>query len=199
MIAPASLFICQVAFAAGLADKVQGAYRKTDNFRADFVQKTSVEILDREVEEGGDLVFSKPGRFSIHYQGKNERQYLSDGHTLWIYHPKDKEVEVIDDVQDIIAKEALVFLGGLGEMTREFKVTEGKGNQLTLVPKAKSAPFSKLILTIRPETSLVREVDLFPRSGNKSHYVFSGVKVNESLPESTFVFKKSGVKEIRRD
>lgn len=188
------------AFAGGLADRVQDAYRKTESFRADFTQQTKIEVLDRDVEESGDLLFSKPGKFSIHYKGKNERQYLSDGRTLWIYHPRDKEVEVIENVQDLVAKEALAFLGGLGEMTKEFRVTEGKDGQLTqltLIPKSKSAPFTKLVLTIDPQTSLVREADLFPKSGNKSRYVFSGVKTNESVADGLFTFKKSGVKEIR--
>lgn len=183
-------------FAAGLAEKVQDTYRKTGTFRADFVQQTKIEVLDRNVEESGDLVFSKPGKFSIQYQGKNERQYLSDGHTLWIYHPKDKEVEVIENVGDIVSQEALVFLGGLGRMNEEFKVTEGAEGSLTLIPRSQSAPFTKLILSIDPKTSLVSAAELFPKSGNKSRYVFSGVKTNEGVSDGIFVFKKSGVKEI---
>jgi outer membrane lipoprotein carrier protein len=190
------LVTAHTAFAGGLADRVQAAYRKTDSFRADFTQQTKIEVLDRDVEESGELLFAKPGKFSIQYKGKNEREYLSDANTLWIYHPKDKEVEVIENVRDMVSKEALVFLGGLGEMTQEFKVSEGKDGRLTLVPKSKSAPFSKLELTIDPQTSLVSEADLFPKSGNKSRYVFSGVRTNESVPPGRFIFKKSGVKEI---
>ncbi len=185
------------AFAAGLADRVQAAYRKTDMFSADFVQKTRVELLDREIEESGQLLFSKPGKFLIHYQGKNERQYISDGLTLWIYHPRDKEVEVVEHVPDMISREALVFLGGLGDMTKEFKVEESKSDQLVLEPKSKTSPFSKLILTIAPDTSLVSAVTLFPKSGNRSDYAFTNVRTNGSVPESTFQFKKSGVKTTR--
>lgn len=194
-----AVFFCAMsAFvsAAGLAEKVQETYRNTESFRADFSQKTHVELLDREVEEAGELNFAKPGRFSIHYQGKRERQYLSNGKTLWIYHPREKEVEVIDDVQDVVAKEALVFLGGLGEMTQEFRVAEGKDGGLVLTPKSKSSPFTRLQLKIDPATFLVSEVVLFPKSGNQSRYIFSSARVNEPVAEGAFVFKKSGVKEI---
>lgn len=187
-----------LVWAGELAEKVQETYRGTESFRADFSQKTHVELLDREVEEAGELIFAKPGRFSIHYQGKRERRYLSDGKTLWIYHPREKEVEVVDNVQDVVAKEALVFLGGLGEMSKEFRVTEGKKDGgLVLTPKSKLSPFTKIRLKIDPVTSLVSEVVLFPKSGNQSHYLFSSVRVNEPVAEGTFVFKKAGVKEIR--
>ncbi|HSA59698.1 MAG TPA: outer membrane lipoprotein carrier protein LolA [bacterium] len=181
----------------GLAERVQDAYRNTESFSASFTQKTVVEVLDREVSESGELVFSKPGRFSIRYGGKRERHYLSDGETLWIYHPKDKEVEVIDHVQDVVSKEALAFLGGLGEMSKEFKVSEGKDDSLTLVPRSKSSPFSKIILTVDPADHLARGATLFPKGGNKSEYVFSAVRANEPVSESTFKFSKSGVREIR--
>lgn len=187
------------AFAGGLADKVQETYARTDTFAADFTQKTLIELLDRDVEEAGHLIFSKPGRFQIHYKGKNERQYISDGQTLWIYRPREKEVEVIERVQDTVSREALVFLGGLGEMQKEFKVTEPKegGLVLNLVPRSKSSPFTKLSLTIDPETSLVSAVELFPKSGNRSRYEFKKVQSNQLVPGSTFQFKKSGVREAR--
>jgi outer membrane lipoprotein carrier protein len=190
------LLMAKLTFAGGLADRVQDAYRKTDSFSAKFTQKTMVELLDRETTESGELVFAKPGRFSIHYEGKRERQYLSDGDTLWIYHPKEKEVEVVNDVQDLVSREALVFLGGLGEMTKEFKVSDSGVHELTLVPKSKSSPFSKIILIVDPSDFLARGTTLYPKSGNKSEYSFSDVRANEPVSESTFKFSKSGVKEI---
>jgi outer membrane lipoprotein carrier protein len=192
-------FSLSSAFAAGLAGEVQDAYRKTDYFQADFIQKTFVEVLDRDTEEVGTLLFSKPGRFAIRYQGKREREYLSDGETLWIYHPREKEVEIFEDVKDVISREALAFLGGLGGMSKEFKVKEDQKakNYLILIPRSSASPFSKIILKIDPHTHLVSEATLFPKSGNRSHYIFSSVRVNEPTPPGTFHFKKNGVKEIR--
>ena len=177
------LFLCaNVAHASELIEKVQHAYQQTDQFQADFIQKTKIEVLDREVTEKGHMIFAKPGHFRIHYEGDRERVYVSDGKTLWISHPKEKEVETYKN-QDILAKEALVFLGGLGEMTKEFRVSENNG--LVLIPKSKQSPFTKIILTIDPKTSLVRGATLFPKSGNFSHYDFSHIQTLE-LPQTTF-------------
>jgi outer membrane lipoprotein carrier protein len=184
------------SLAAGLVEKVQQTYRQTEQFRADFVQTTKIEVLDRVVEEKGQLVFAKPGKFLIHYRGARERKYISDGKTLWIYRPKEKEVEIYEDLKNVVAREALAFLGGLGEMTKEFRVNE-KGGELLLVPKRKGAPFVQLILKINPESHLVQEATLFPKSGNESRYLFSAIRVNEPVPETTFEFHESGTKEVR--
>lgn len=186
--------------ASDLAQKVQQTYRDTHSFQADFTQSTHIELLDRDQVEEGILTFAKPGQFLIHYSGKNERDYISDGKTLWIYHPQEKEVEVIEKAQNILSREALVFLGGLAEMTQEFKVTEekaqDKAHQLTLVPKSKSSPFLRLLLQVDASDSFVHEMTLFPKSGNQSHYVFSNIHRNINIPDSVFKFKKTNVKVI---
>lgn len=173
------------SYAAGLALKVQETYRQTETLQADFVQKTFIEVLEREVEERGRFVFSRPGRFMIRYEGTNPRRFISDGKTLWIERSDEKEVEVYENVEDLVSREALVFLGGLGEMTREFRVTESGKDEIVLVPRKKGSLFAKLILRI-DDDSLVREATLFPRSGNRSHYRFLSVERNRPVPAGTF-------------
>lgn len=180
-----------------LAEKVQSAYRKTETFRANFIQKTHIAALDRDVEEKGELVFSRPGKFSIHYQGDRERHYISDGKTLWIYRPQDKEVEIYEKLNDMVSREALAFLGGLGEMNKEFVVSLPGAELLRLVPRSASSPFKEIQMTVDPVTSLAASVRLFPKSGNQSHYRFTDVRTNEKVSDKTFQFHERGVRETR--
>ena len=174
------------ASASGLVRQVQEAYRKTDSFHANFVQKTHVAILDRDIDEQGELTFAKPGKFLIYYQGKNERKYISDGNTLWIVRPREKELETYPHVKDLLSNEALIFLGGLGNMSKDFRVSEKTSNTLLLIPLRKTAPFVRLLLKIDPESHLACEATLFPKSGNQSRYVFSDTEVNQEIPEEIF-------------
>ena len=183
------------SFASTLAQKVQETYQNTKSVRARFVQKTRIEVFERDVQEEGTLLFGE-GRFAIHYEGANPRNYLSDGKTLWIHHVKEKEVEVYRPVQDVLSREALVFLGGLGEMSKEFRVTESAKNTLRLMPKNGRAPFTKLILTVDPKTYRVSEVTLFSRGGNTSRYFFSNVEINVPVSDADFTFHEKGVREI---
>lgn len=180
------LLSSSVAWGGPLTQKVQQTYQATRSFEAQFTQKTHIPILDRDVFEKGRLIFDQPGKFLIHYQGPQERQYLCDGKNLAIYRPRDKESEHYQNIHDQISPEALIFLGGLGNMTREFRVSE-KGEILTLIPKNKSSLMKQIILTIDPQTSLVTQVILFPKSGNKSVYEFFNTKTNQSYNSRTFL------------
>ncbi len=189
---------CLLLFSANLSagvltQKVQETYQKTSSFEAHFIQKTHIELLDRDVEEIGQLVFARPGKFSIRYDGEQPRQYLCDGRILAVYRPLDKEVEIHDDVNSLVSQEALVFLGGLATMTKEFKVAES-GDRLTLVPKSPKAVMKKMILSIDPKTSLVIRAELFPKSGNRSVYDFSKIRTDQAYPATFFQPPHAGVK-----
>ncbi|MBI4373898.1 MAG: outer membrane lipoprotein carrier protein LolA, partial [Deltaproteobacteria bacterium] len=111
----------------------------------------------------------------------------SDGKRLWIIHPGEKEV--IDDIRSQVSPEALAFLGGLGEMERDFQVTErpsGQGGKLTLTPRREDSPFKKIVLTIDPKSNLAREAELFPKNGNKSLYRFERMTVKKDASSDLF-------------
>ncbi len=187
------LFFSTQLHAGGLAQKVQQTYQQTHEFQADFVQRTHVELLNRDLEEKGQMVFSKPGRFLIHYQGGQERKYISDGQILWIVHIPEKETEIYDNIRGIISKETIAFLGGLGEMMRDFNVTEKK-ETLSLTPREKGFTFSKVVLGIDPKTYLVKELTLFPKNGNQSHYLFSSILTNQEVAPTDFQFSDPSFK-----
>ena len=172
--------------AADLVTEVQRAYQKNTQFRADFVQKTHIELLNKDVEEKGTMIFAKPSKFDIHYEGKQERRYICNGETLWIYHPKLQEVEVYSDVKDVLTREALSFLGGLGNMTQQFQVKVEPNSWLLLVPKNKKSPFKNIRLRIDPSSFLATEVVLSPRQGNESRYLLSRIQTPNSAVDFEF-------------
>ena len=184
-----NILFCLVAFdlrGGDLARRVQEAYRQAAVLRADFVQKTWVDLLEREIEERGDLTLARPDRFRIRYLGPHQRKYLSNGRTLWMVRPGE-ETERIVNLEAAVSREALAFLSGLGEMGREFKVAEDRSRAaLTLVPRSPESPFKKILLAIDPGTGLAREATLYPRRGNRSHYFFSRVRTGGKVSADEF-------------
>lgn len=165
-----------LVYGLDLVGGVQKTYRQNVRFHALFVQRTHIELLNKDVEEKGEMTFVQPGRFVIHYGGSQERKYICDGTTLWIYRPRSQEVEVHPDMKNILSHEALAFLGGLGEMDHEFKVKVEAGNWISLVPRDRRSPFKQIRLKIDPKTFWTVEVILFPRQGNESRYSFSDIQ-----------------------
>lgn len=199
-----ALLVClslMTAEAGDLITSVQQAYQKNVQFQADFVQKTHIELLNKDVTEKGKMVFAKPesgkpGKFDIHYEGAQERRYICNGETLWIYHPKLQEVEVYSDVKEVLTREALSFLGGLGDMTRQFQVKVEPNSWLLLVPKNKKSPFKNIRLRIDPSSFLATEVVLSPRQGNESRYLLSRIQTPAINSAGDFEFQPPAGTEV---
>ncbi|OGP15220.1 MAG: hypothetical protein A3F89_01090 [Deltaproteobacteria bacterium RIFCSPLOWO2_12_FULL_50_11] len=165
-----------------LIDQLQETYRGTQSFQADFVQKTEVTLLEKTIEKRGTMLFAKPDQFVIHYKSSPERKYISDGHSLWIYDVAEKEMQVIQDVRQALEREALAFLGGLGELLKTFRVPSVKGvdssYEYVLIPRLSSSSMEKIILLVHQETFWVEGITLYPKGGNVSHYQLKNQKMN---------------------
>ncbi len=193
-----------------VATKVQSAYEATQDLTMDFVQETYVEVLERKVKKQGKAQFKKPGKFAIEYAGKKGREYRSDGKTLWVYRSGDKQVEVYEVNDERVPAEALSFLGGLGNLKRDFAVEtvdekkwqnlgakKGNLDWLELTPLKKQSQIQWMVMGFDAKTHLATEVYFLTDSNNLSHYSFSRLQSNQGLPAEGFVFTKPGVKELR--
>ncbi len=190
--------------ANAFADKVQRAYEATTDLSADFVQKTYVAVLEREVAKKGVAKFQKPNRFAIRYAGSRGRQYLSNGKTMWIFEAGDNQSQEISLNEESVPAEALSFLGGLGNLKRDFAVEEVDPKKwaslkrekselrwLELTPLKKRSTIDWLVMGFDKRNYLVQELYIHTDSGNLSHYVFSKIQPNAGIPAGEFEYKKA--------
>ncbi|MBI4412185.1 MAG: outer membrane lipoprotein carrier protein LolA [Deltaproteobacteria bacterium] len=194
-----------------IVSNLQQTYRTAESWRAEFVQSTFVELLGRNIDKQGEIIVKKPGKLRIDYKDKPGRQYLSDGKTLWVYVPGDTQVEVYRKISRLLAKEALTFMEGLGDIEKEFTVRlypsphtgeamiQGKNLDLIeLRPRNAASIIKNIVMGIDPKTHLVVETTIFNESGNVTHYIFKNIKLNADPADELFIFKKQkGVREIK--
>lgn len=186
-----------------LVDQIQKTYEKADDLSMAFVQKTYVALLEKEVQKRGEAQFKKPGKFMIRYEGERGRNYLSNGKKLWIYESGDKAVSITDLSQEGIPPEALSFLGGLGNLKKDFAVEEVDPKKtaalkkeksalewLELTPKQKRSSIRWLVMGFNPKTYLVEEMFLYNDSENLSHYLFDKIMVNQGLSDKIFEYNR---------
>ncbi|MDO8644728.1 MAG: outer membrane lipoprotein carrier protein LolA [bacterium] len=186
------MFLAVPAIASdSISQKIQAVYRETETFSADFKQTVTIPMMEKVIQKSGHLVLAKPGKFFIQYRQPEKKEYISDGKTLWIYRPDDKEVEVYDSLGEQVAQEGLSFLGGLADLEKEFLVISQKqvadGYELILRPRQKTT-FEKIILQVDASDFLVRAMTFFPEGGNKSRTVFSNFRRNGEEKQN-FKFK----------
>src|SRR5262249_16417506 len=122
---------------------------------------------------------------------------------LWIFETGDKSVSISDLAQEGIPPEALSFLGGLGNLKKDFvveevdpkKLSELKREKTTLLwleltPKEKRSSIRCLVMGFNPKSYLVEEMFLYNDSENLSHYLFDKITVNQGLSDKIFEYHR---------
>jgi outer membrane lipoprotein-sorting protein len=204
IIALSAAFLCASAHAGGDSapsgadiSAIEATYRAVDDLSADFVQRTDIELLKKQVTRKGTFRFKKGGKIRIEYSGGGEKSYVSDGTTLWTFVPGDEASLQTFAVNDRnIPREALSFMNGFGRLTKEFKVTASEafgsppsGTALRLTPRSKSPQYECLDALFGADR-LLTELIVRNLSGNVSHYNFRDIRTNSGLADSIFTLSK---------
>ena len=109
------------------------------DFTADFFQRTLMKREGREMRGDGVVsvrlaTASTPLMYRFQYYRPNEQEIVSDGRSLWIYHPENREV-ILTDVSVAYDRpgfnpdrdNAVNFLQGLGRISKDFQISFASG------------------------------------------------------------------------
>lgn len=181
--------------AADLAAKVQTVYDKVPSYTADFAQETASKLAGAGPEARGTVAFKKPGRMRWTYTTPVPQEIISDGKTLWLYQPNDKQVIVSEAAKYLKNRASITFLAGQGKLTSEFNVAlttpppgAGKGTALELVPKQPDPTAARVVLLVDPKTGLVAESWVYDFMGNATHVRFTNAETGNKLKDDRFRF-----------
>jgi outer membrane lipoprotein carrier protein len=182
--------------ADSVARDLQKKYDRVNDFSADFVHSYRGGVLKQQATERGRMMVKKPGKMRWEYTSPEKKTFVSDGHKMYSYLPKDRQVIVSTvPAQDDAATPAL-FLTGKGNITRDYTVAFDKISEapagsiaLRLTPRKREAEYDWLTLVVEPRTlDLLMLITLDPQGG-RSAFTFSNLKQNIGLADNLFVFK----------
>ena len=192
--APAPLSSDQItAPAAEVAAALQRKYDTIKDFSATFTQIYEGGVLRRKAIEGGTVYIKKPGKMRWDYTTPQKKLFVSDGETLFMYFPDDKQVmknPVPDQEQ---ATSAVLFLMGKGNLTRDFDVRYGDGGTpdtyvLRLDPRIRQAEYDWLQVAVDRQTLQIRSLTAADAQGGRSTFEFTNFKENPGLADKMFQF-----------
>lgn len=175
-------------------DAIQTVYQSIPDISADFTQQTYVALIEKTVSKQGKFYFKKGGKLRIEYKGEEERNYVSDGTTLWIYTPGDKaSMQTYEVTEETVPKEALSFLSGFGKLEKEFEISPSKAfsevpeefTALHLKPLHKKAQY-KYLDTLFNKDHLLMKLKIHNLSGNITDYNFTNIKTGVGLKDGFF-------------
>ena len=182
--------------ADAVARDLQKKYDRVNDFSADFVHSYRGGVLKQQTTERGRMMVKKPGKMRWDYTAPEKKTFVSDGHKMYSYLPKDRQVLVSTvPVQDRAATPVL-FLTGKGNIARDYAVTFDKAPEapagsiaLRLTPKKREAEYDWLTLVVEPRTLDLQMLITVDPQGGRSAFTFTNLKENVGLADNLFVFK----------
>jgi outer membrane lipoprotein carrier protein len=180
-----------------LARDLQKKYDGINDFSADFVHSYRGGVLKQQATESGRMMVRKPGKMRWDYTAPEKKTFVSDGHKMYAYLPKDRQVIVstVPASHDQAATPAL-FLAGTGNIARDYEVAFDKVPEapagslaLRLTPRKREAEYDWLTLVVEPGTLRLRMLITVDPQGGRSAFTFTNLKENAGLADTLFVFK----------
>ncbi len=181
-----------------LAKRIQSAYDAIRDFKAHFVQESSIKSWQAEqVQKAEGMVYlKKGGKMFWDYQTPTPQQIISDGRQLWFYEPEEKQVMVTTVGEGLQSQVSADLLNGKAQLTRDFVVRditsppdrEGGGYVLELIPRAPQPNLSKIILRADRNTFQIRQTEVYDLFDNLTRITFSRVEIDTRLSDAFFTF-----------
>lgn len=173
-------------------------YRSLRNLTADFVQVIDNPMID-SAQSKGTLVQSGPAKLAMRFSDPPGEAIVIDGEHVWVYTPSTVPGQVIrmsvPNGGPVYGYNLLAwFLDRPSERYQPSYVrTEQRGGHpvdvIQLVPTVPDMPFSKAVIWLDQGDGLPRRLEIQEESGAQRTLDLSHIRVNQSLPESTFSFK----------
>jgi len=221
------------ALEAPFKARVPDASKATDNriadFQAHFIQESRIASVDRVQHGEGEVSFKflpnpkgddSRAMFRWLYSRPTRQEIVSNGSTLWVYVPENRQV-ILSDIRQfnqLSEENPVTFLGGLGNLSRDFKIdwdepkTDPEGNFLLILRPRKDSQFiatAGICVVRKAVMSFVeqqRSGDIFPiqatkitdPNGNQTAIEFREIRINRQLSEESFNFSPPADVEVVR-
>jgi len=189
------------------------------NFRADFLQKSHIVSIGKTQHGKGKVSFSftttakdnfSRAKFRWEYLEPTLQEIISDGQTMWVYMPENRQV-IESNIGHFDAQKGqnpVTFLSGLGNLSQNFLIawdsskTDRNGNYLLQLKPRQPSQFIQLIeivVNAKAVNSWLQKQEtgkIFPikttivtdPQGNRTSIQFKNVNVNQLLAEKMFSF-----------
>jgi outer membrane lipoprotein carrier protein len=179
--------------AADIAAALQRRYDTIKDFSASFTQTYEGGPLRRKAKESGTVAIKKPGKMRWDYTTPEKKLFVSDGRTMFMYFPGDKQVMQNPVPEQDEATSAVLFLMGKGDIVRDFVIRYGDSKDdsvyvLRLEPRTRQAEYDWLQVTIDRETLQIRELAWGDEQGGRNSLAFSNFKENAGSADKLFQF-----------
>ncbi len=181
--------------AADLARNLQRKYDLVRDFSADFEHVYEGGVLRKKLTERGTLLVKKPGMMRWTYTSPERKEFVSDGRTLYLYVPEDRQVIVSTVPPADEAGSPAMFLAGKGNIQRDYTPSlaaaaglAASDVALELAPRAPQNDYDRIVLVLDRTTLQIRRLVTTDSQGGTSTFIFTKLRENVGLRDQAFAF-----------
>jgi outer membrane lipoprotein carrier protein len=177
-----------------IAQAVDNHYNHLQTLQAEFSQ--IYRGVGAERTESGTLMLKKPGKMRWEYRSPQQKLFLSDGQTAWLYLPDDHQVRKTSARKLDDLRSPLAFLLGKAHLEKELQglalapdVTPLIPGDVVLrgVPKALASSVNQVMLEVTADSHIARII-VEAGDGTVTEYRFTEQKENVEISGQNFVF-----------
>jgi outer membrane lipoprotein carrier protein len=184
--------------AQAIIGRAARVYRSLASLQADFVQMIDNPMID-SAESRGTLVQAGPAKLAMRFSDPAGEAIVVDGEHVWVYTPSTVPGQVVrlsvPSGGPVYGYNLLAWL--LDRPAERYRPSYLKSERIDgrttdaiqLVPAVPDLPFSKAVVWIDREDALPRRLEIHEESGATRTLSLSHIRVNQSVPASTFQFK----------
>ncbi len=188
-----AILLAALLFSAGAhasaVDRLSIFVKATHTLKAHFVQSVYNSKMDQTQNAEGEMMFSRPGKFRWVYDKPYAQILVGDGEKLWVY-DEDLEQVTVRKLDQAIGSSPAALLAGDNEIEKAFILSDGGTREglewVEASPKGKESNFQSLKLGFSGK--LLSVMVLKDYFGQVTIIHFSDMKLNPSIPASTFHF-----------
>jgi len=181
----------------GVVSHLQQTYEQTIDFKADFIQETTIKSIKKTDVEEGVVFFKNPKNMLWNYTKPKAKKMVINSKKVWLYLPQEKVAYTQDAGYIFQSKVLIKFLTGLGKLKDDFTIEYAKSGaldknenyRLVLTPLEKSTAYNTLQITIDKNIFYILQVNFDDTFGNSTTLRFSNISINTGLDSNIFQFK----------
>jgi outer membrane lipoprotein carrier protein len=194
---PACVFSDELQPVGDIAQKIQSAYEKTKDLKADFIQEAMIKSIKKTEREEGRVFFKNPKNMLWEYTKPKGKKLVINSHTAWLYLANEKVAYSQKSESIFQAKFLMSFFSGSGKLKNDFiiqyaepKAYDKDGNYLlVLIPKEKTVACNSVKLTIDKNNFYILQINFDDVMGNSTTLKFSNISINTGLSQKMFQFR----------
>lgn len=163
-------------------------------FKASFFQESILKTMQITDTAEGYLIVRPPGRMRWEYTIPDPQSIVTDGETMWIHRPSDKQVMVGRAPEFFGGGKGAGFLSDIGRLRKSFRIESQPAEneryyRLKLVPFKSAPELTDIVISVNKNTFLIDQVVTHNAYGDETRIVLNDYQFGIQAEEGLFNFK----------